>query len=115
MSGFDQELDASGLNCPLPILHAKKKLKDVPAGEILEIDVAILRRFDRHDFPADHLRGRRVGAMCAHRDQADIAVAFAVCPMIAGNRQKARIFTLCTGIGLHRDRVIPRHIAQFGG
>jgi tRNA 2-thiouridine synthesizing protein A len=30
-------LDAKGMNCPLPILHAKKKLKDVPTGEILEI------------------------------------------------------------------------------
>ena len=30
-------LDAKGMNCPLPILHAKKKLKDVPVGEILEI------------------------------------------------------------------------------
>ena len=26
MSNFDQELDASGLNCPLPILRAKKSL-----------------------------------------------------------------------------------------
>jgi len=30
-------LDAKGLNCPMPILKAKKALKDVPAGEILEI------------------------------------------------------------------------------
>ncbi len=30
-------LDAKGLNCPLPILKAKKALKDVPHGEILEI------------------------------------------------------------------------------
>ena len=30
-------LDAKGLNCPLPILKAKKALKDVPSGEILEI------------------------------------------------------------------------------
>ena len=30
-------LDAKGMNCPLPILHAKKKLNDVPTGEILEI------------------------------------------------------------------------------
>ena len=30
-------LDAKGLNCPLPILKAKKALKDVPAGEDLEI------------------------------------------------------------------------------
>ncbi len=30
-------LDAKGLNCPLPILKARKALKDVPSGEILEI------------------------------------------------------------------------------
>ncbi len=30
-------LDAKGLNCPLPILKTKKKLKDVPAGETLEV------------------------------------------------------------------------------
>jgi len=30
-------VDAKGLNCPLPILKAKKALKDVPSGEILEI------------------------------------------------------------------------------
>jgi tRNA 2-thiouridine synthesizing protein A len=33
----DQLLDARGLNCPLPILKAKKALKDVPAGGTLEI------------------------------------------------------------------------------
>lgn len=30
-------LDTKGLNCPIPILKAKKALKDVPTGEILEI------------------------------------------------------------------------------
>ena len=30
-------LNAEGLNCPLPILKAKKALKTVPQGEILEI------------------------------------------------------------------------------
>ena len=30
-------LNAEGLNCPLPILKAKKALKDVAAGETLEI------------------------------------------------------------------------------
>ena len=30
-------LDAKGLNCPLPILRAKKALKDVPAGGMLEV------------------------------------------------------------------------------
>jgi tRNA 2-thiouridine synthesizing protein A len=33
----DHTLDAKGLNCPLPILKARKALKDVPAGGILEI------------------------------------------------------------------------------
>ncbi len=30
-------LNAEGLNCPLPILKAKKMLKDVPVGEVLKI------------------------------------------------------------------------------
>jgi tRNA 2-thiouridine synthesizing protein A len=33
----DKTLDAKGLNCPLPILRAKKTLKEVPAGGTLEI------------------------------------------------------------------------------
>ena len=33
----DQTLDAKGLNCPLPILKAKKAIKDVPAGGTLEV------------------------------------------------------------------------------
>jgi tRNA 2-thiouridine synthesizing protein A len=30
-------LDAKGLNCPLPILKAKKALKTIPAGETLTV------------------------------------------------------------------------------
>ena len=33
----DQVLDAKGLNCPLPILKAKKALKDVPMGGTLQV------------------------------------------------------------------------------
>ncbi len=33
----DQILDAKGLNCPLPILRAKKALKDVPMGGTLQV------------------------------------------------------------------------------
>lgn len=33
----DMVLDAKGLNCPLPILKAKKALKDVPSGGTLEV------------------------------------------------------------------------------
>jgi tRNA 2-thiouridine synthesizing protein A len=37
MSNFDQELDARGLNCPLPILRAKKALNDLTGGQVLRI------------------------------------------------------------------------------
>ena len=37
MANFDQELDASGLNCPLPILRAKKALNGMTAGQVLLI------------------------------------------------------------------------------
>jgi tRNA 2-thiouridine synthesizing protein A len=33
----DHTLDAKGLNCPLPILKARKALKEVPDGGTLEI------------------------------------------------------------------------------
>ncbi|HEY7758415.1 MAG TPA: sulfurtransferase TusA family protein [Burkholderiales bacterium] len=33
----DRELDARGLNCPLPILRAKKALNDMSAGQVLRI------------------------------------------------------------------------------
>jgi tRNA 2-thiouridine synthesizing protein A len=37
MANFDQELDASGLNCPLPILRAKKTIAGMGAGQTLRI------------------------------------------------------------------------------
>ncbi len=37
MADFDQELDASGLNCPLPILRAKKTLGGMESGQVLRI------------------------------------------------------------------------------
>jgi tRNA 2-thiouridine synthesizing protein A len=37
MANFDTELDASGLNCPLPILRAKKSLAGMQSGQILHI------------------------------------------------------------------------------
>lgn len=33
----DQTLDAKGLNCPLPILRAKKALQGLPPGGTLEV------------------------------------------------------------------------------
>ncbi len=34
---FDKELDARGLNCPLPILRAKKALNEMTSGQVLRI------------------------------------------------------------------------------
>ncbi len=34
---IDHVLDAKGLNCPLPILKAKKALNQVPSGGILQV------------------------------------------------------------------------------
>ena len=34
---FDKEVDASGLNCPLPILRCKKGLSDLNANQVLKV------------------------------------------------------------------------------
>jgi len=49
MADFDQELDASGLNCPLPILRAKKTLNAMSSGQILHViatDPGSVKDFD---------------------------------------------------------------------
>lgn len=33
----DREVDARGLNCPLPILRAKKALNDLASGQVLKV------------------------------------------------------------------------------
>ena len=33
----DREIDTSGLNCPLPILRAKKALSDMQSGQVLKV------------------------------------------------------------------------------
>ncbi|MBX2838722.1 MAG: sulfurtransferase TusA family protein [Gammaproteobacteria bacterium] len=37
MSDVTKELDTSGLNCPMPILRAKKALKELQSGDILKV------------------------------------------------------------------------------
>ena len=34
---IDKEIDTRGLNCPLPILRAKKALAEMASGEILKV------------------------------------------------------------------------------
>ena len=45
---FDREVDARGLNCPLPILKAKKALAEIGSGQVLKVlstDPGSLRDF----------------------------------------------------------------------
>ncbi len=45
---IDKELDARGLNCPLPILKAKKALADLQSGQTLRVvatDAGSMRDF----------------------------------------------------------------------
>ena len=45
---FDSEVDARGLNCPLPILKAKKALAELGSGQVLKVvatDPGSLRDF----------------------------------------------------------------------
>ncbi|CAK0754035.1 Sulfur carrier protein TusA [Gammaproteobacteria bacterium] len=49
MANYDQVLDASGLNCPLPILRAKKALAAMESGKVLRIiatDPGSVKDFD---------------------------------------------------------------------
>lgn len=39
MSDFDVELDTSGLNCPLPVLKARKALSEMSIGQKLRLIV----------------------------------------------------------------------------
>ena len=44
----DREVDARGLNCPLPILKAKKALSEMQSGQVLRVlatDVGSTRDF----------------------------------------------------------------------
>ncbi|KRP66094.1 sulfurtransferase TusA family protein [Pseudomonas orientalis] len=36
-AAFDAELDASGLNCPLPLLKAKLELNQLASGAVLKV------------------------------------------------------------------------------
>jgi tRNA 2-thiouridine synthesizing protein A len=35
--GFDQDIDARGLLCPLPVLKAAKRLREMAPGEVLRL------------------------------------------------------------------------------
>ena len=34
---FDRELDARGLNCPMPVVKARKEIGELEAGQVLRV------------------------------------------------------------------------------
>lgn len=34
---FDKELDASGLNCPMPLVNARKEIGTLETGQVLKV------------------------------------------------------------------------------
>ena len=62
----DREVDARGLNCPLPILRAKKALTDLGSGQVLK--VISTDPGSRRDFEAF---ARQTGHTLVRVDEAD--------------------------------------------
>lgn len=70
-TAFDLEVDAKGLNCPLPILKAKKALASVDSGQIVKIistDPASKRDFEAF--------ARQTGNAIVAQDHADSTWTF---------------------------------------
>ena len=72
MSDFTKELDASGLNCPMPILRAKKALKELQTGDVLRIvatDPGSVKDFEAFAKQTGHelLESREEGASFIYR------------------------------------------------
>jgi tRNA 2-thiouridine synthesizing protein A len=68
---FDRELDARGLNCPLPILKTKKALADMQTGQVLRVmatDNGSVRDFQAF--------ARQTGNELLAQDQDDEAFVF---------------------------------------
>lgn len=64
---YDKDLDARGLNCPLPILRAKKALTDMASGQVLRIvatDPGSVRDFEAFSRQTGH-------ALLAHSASAE--------------------------------------------
>lgn len=54
---FDQELDTSGLSCPMPLLKAKLALHQLEPGQVLKViatDSGSLRDFPAYTRVSDH-------------------------------------------------------------
>jgi tRNA 2-thiouridine synthesizing protein A len=57
MTPCDEQLDARGLACPLPILKAKKRLYELDAGQVLRVladDPGSVKDFDAFSRQTDN-------------------------------------------------------------
>lgn len=57
MIDIDKELDASGMNCPLPLLKAKQALNSMASGQVLKViatDAGSVRDFKAFTDLAGH-------------------------------------------------------------
>ena len=68
---IDKEIDTRGLNCPLPILKAKKALAEMQSGQVLKVlatDAGSLRDFVAFAKQTGHelLEQTTVGAEFTH-------------------------------------------------
>ena len=68
---IDKEIDTRGLNCPLPILKAKKALAELESGQVLKVvatDGGSLRDFQAFTRQTGHelLEQQTVGAEFIH-------------------------------------------------
>ncbi len=55
---IDETLDASGLNCPLPLLKAKQALNRLAPGQVLKViatDAGSIRDFKAYTDQSDHV------------------------------------------------------------
>ena len=69
---FNAEVDAIGMNCPLPILRTKKALATMQSGEVLKIKATDAGA--AHDFPAS---AKQTGnELIATANEGDILVFF---------------------------------------
>ena len=71
LPAIDKSLDTRGLNCPLPILKAKKALAELTSGQVLEVvstDPGSLRDFQAFTKQTGHtlLRQSTQGADHIH-------------------------------------------------
>lgn len=68
---FDREVDASGLNCPLPILRTKKALAEMQSGEVLKVTAT-----DPNSVPDFAMFAKQTGNQLLEQTEQDASFIF---------------------------------------